>query len=76
MVVTYISYCGISGDLDNLYTDKLEAEAEATRHNDFPVTLGCKLKYSVMSLYDYIDELKSEARDLGRNDERERLDNY
>jgi hypothetical protein len=73
IVVTYIRYSGISGDLDNLYDDKEEAQRMADKMSrpdrNLP-NLG-SLKYSVMTLDDYIDEVKSEARSDGRQDERD-----
>lgn len=76
IVVTYISYSGISGDLDNLYTDRSEAEAEAERATiQSQEWRGC-LRYSVMDLADYISEVRSEARDEGRRDERDSNSDY
>jgi hypothetical protein len=73
IVVTYIRYSGISGDLDNLYDDKEEAQRMADKMSrpdrNLP-NLG-SLKYSVMTLDDYIDEVKSEACSDGRQDERD-----
>jgi hypothetical protein len=70
IVVTYISYCGISGDLDSIYLDKAEAEKAADQMNTAPTQFSTRLKYQVMDLYDYIQELKSEARSDGAQDER------
>lgn len=72
IVVTYISYSGISGDLDSIYMDKAEAEKEAEDRNNSKSVFGTKLKYQVMELYEYIQELKSEARMDGAQDERNR----
>lgn len=69
VVVTYISYSGICGDLDNMFADRKEAEDEAARMS--AERLGStSLKYSVMTLDDFIDELKSEARQEGAERER------
>jgi hypothetical protein len=70
IVVTYISYSGISGDTGTLFTDRKEAETaaeEASKH----ALCGMSLKYTVMDLDDYISEVRSEARDEGRRDERD-----
>lgn len=66
IIVTYIFYEGISGDTDNLYTDKDDAQKMADKLSE-PTRLG-KLKHIVMSLSDYIRELESEARQQGRQD--------
>jgi hypothetical protein len=71
IVVTHISYDGISGDLDNLYTDKAEAEKDAAERSNMRA-VGVNLKYTVMDLYDYIQEAKQDARDQGQMNERDR----
>jgi hypothetical protein len=72
LVVTYISYDGISGDTDYLYTDRAEAEEAAKKANEYTQKLNSSLKYSVMDLYEYISEVKSEATLAGVYAERER----
>jgi len=71
IVVTYISYSGISGDTDTIFTDRKEAEAAATESNNYFARQNSTLKSSVMTLDDYISEVRSEARDEGRRDERD-----
>ena len=71
IVVTYISYSGISGDTDTLFTDRKEAEDAATESNNYFARQNSTLKSSVMTLDDYISEVRSEARDEGRRDERD-----
>jgi hypothetical protein len=73
IVVTYISYSGISGDTDNIFTDRKEAESAAAESNEYMKNRNCTLKYSVMTLDDYISEVRSEARQQGYQDFR---DNY
>jgi hypothetical protein len=68
IVVTYVSYDGISGNTENLYTDKAEAEKEAAESTKRAAAQNSTLKYSVMDLYDYIQEVRSEARQQGRMD--------
>jgi hypothetical protein len=70
IVVTYISYDGVSGDLDNLYTDKAEAEQDAVQRSNMR-SVGVNLKYSVMDLYDYIQEVKQDARSRGEMNQRD-----
>jgi hypothetical protein len=66
VVVCYISYSGISGDLNHIYTDRAEAEQAAEVANVHYSSLNSSLRASVMTLDDYIDELRSEARTEGR----------
>jgi hypothetical protein len=67
IVVTYVSYDGISGDTENLYTDKAEAEKEAAERTKESGRRSPSLTYSVMDLYDYIQEVRSDARAEGRS---------
>lgn len=62
VVVTFIPYSGISADLDRIHTDKDEAQRAADADNDSYKGLGSSLRASVMTLDDYIDEVKKEAR--------------
>lgn len=64
ITVCYISYDGISGDTDTVYFSKAEAEqAAAARMSEAEsCTLGVKLQYSAMSLYDYMQARVEEAR--------------
>lgn len=71
IVVTYISYDGISGDTEKLFTDRKEAEASAEESNEYTKKHNSKLKYSVMTLDDYISEVKSESYSNGKQAERE-----
>lgn len=69
IIVCFVSYSGISGDTDTLYTDKAEAERVAAERSEH-VFVGMKLKYSVMTLDDYISEVKSESYSDGQQAER------
>jgi hypothetical protein len=70
IVVCYISYSGISGDTDNLYTSKEEAEKVAEADTNQSNTMFAKLRYSVMTLDEYIYEVKTESYQAGRADAR------
>lgn len=69
VIACYISYSGISGDTDRLYTDKAEAEKAA---EEVSVSkYGVSLKYTAMTLSDYISEVRSEAYQDGARSERD-----
>jgi hypothetical protein len=70
ILVTYSQYDGISGDTENIYTDKAEAEAKAAEMSKVIPGTTMSIKYHVLTLDDYIDEIKTEYRQLGRQDER------
>jgi hypothetical protein len=69
-IVVHTSYDGVSGDLDNLYTDKAEAEQDAVQRSNMR-SVGVNLKYGVMDLYDYIQEVKQDARSRGEMNQRD-----
>ena len=70
IVVNSMPYCGLSGDTENIYTGRAEAEADAEERSR-QVFCGMTIRYYVMDLSDYISEVRSEARDEGRRDERD-----
>jgi len=71
IIATHVSYDGISGDTENIYTDKAEAEKAAAERSNL-LMLGSSLKYAAMTLDDYIDEVKQDARWQGEMNQRNR----
>jgi hypothetical protein len=63
-------YDGISGDTENLYTDREEAELAATQRSAH-VFVGMSIKYYVLDLFDYIMQVRDEARQDGRSESRD-----
>lgn len=66
IVVCYISHSGISGDTDNLYTDKAEAEKVAEMMSQPPAGHSTSIKHTVVTLDNYFDEVKRERYMDGR----------
>lgn len=66
VIVTYISYDGISGDTDNIFTDMAQAQQEADRINaEQKARYSTTLHYSVMKLSEYIREYGDKERSAG-----------
>lgn len=70
IVVTYSRWDGVSGDTDRLYTDKAEAEKEAASTNAIWEKNNSSLKSSVITLSDYIDDVKRDEYLRGQDAER------
>jgi hypothetical protein len=68
IITNWVKYVGTCGNLSELFTDKAEAERIAAERSVGKPKIE---KHAVMTLSDYIDELKSEARSDGVADERE-----
>lgn len=61
IICTSCAYSGTSGDTDNVYLDKGEADAACKELNDRPAIYSVKLQYFVQSVYDYMQDKISDA---------------
>lgn len=75
VICSHAKYSSFSADLDNIYTDEVEAKAKATKMNEM-VVFGRRVaddcKYYVRSLDDAFSDAKQCASDEGAISERER----
>jgi hypothetical protein len=70
IVCSHSGYDGLSGDTENLYTDREEAERDAVKRSAH-VFAGMSIKYYVLDLFDYIMQVRDEARQDGRSESRD-----